>query len=1148
MAAPARDGVCHVFAGIGAGVAAAYWATEDSSHPARAVADSLPAAGQPTLAGIDGRDVTIAWPATTTPGGRSALGDTVVRYAAPSGGAPTPATGGCADTVAGLFCTEQAAPAGTWYYAVTPRIHNWAGAEGARSAAVTVVLPTMTLTAGQIVTDLPGTVAGGTIAHFKASEAVTFHLDSPAGATLGATIATVAAGGSASGFTVDVPASTAEGVHVVVAVGAGGSQATSNSFTVDTAAPDVTIDSVSVALLGPAQASTIVYWHAGTSGSYSVRVGGASCAGGVVVASGTYTAPTQVAATVAAAALTEGANLLRACVTDTSSHTGSATTVVTLDTQGPTGGSVTYADGYSGVASVALTLVTGTDAVGGVAASGHLLQRSTTSLVAGSCTLPFGGFVTVATDPPAAHADTTVLTGNCYQYRYVVIDNAGNATTYGAAAVVRIDTTVPTFGSPALTLTAGANSYVAGTTVFYNPTPGAGFTVTAPNAGDAQSALTKVNFPAAGAGVSGGGDSTGPTYSATYAAAAGATASGPLTVTATNNALLTATTGFTLTTDAQVPTGGGLTVNGGAATSGGSSTYSASGNFTISRTDFTDAGAGLSSSTLTRAGATLAAGACGTFGSPAPIAGSPAQTGLAGGCYQYVLTGTDNVGNAASLTTVVMVDTTAPTTPSLAFTALTNADYASAASTLWIRPIAGGAFTVTASSTDAESGVQPGTAGYTFGSLNAGGGANFANTQTSNANAYTFGASAVAPSSPVTVLATNRAGTASATAGYTVAADTTAPTAPTPTVTASYYTTASVPVTVAAATDAASGVATVSVRRDQTALAAGLCGLFPGTFASTVVLSGGNDTSVSSGFCYQYRLVVTDNVGNQAASGASGIAKVDTTAPTTPTLSFGTFTNAGATGTTVYVRTSQNAGTFTVTVSSADPQSGVSSYAFPTFSTGWTSVTAGASRTYTWAGSNVSPPSGSQTVTVTNGAGLTSTVSFTVVADSTGPTLTDVVMGNGGTLGTIGPGDTITATFSEEMGASKFCPAWANGTVGTLTDLVITVDNQGGHDNISIASTSCPTLNAFTAAASLNTNANYVVTNVVATFNGTVTWNPTARTLTVVFGTLRTGGASLQSGISANKLAKWGPPAGLTDVAGNTLATSVFTSPTASGF
>jgi hypothetical protein len=86
------------------------------------------------------------------------------------------------------------------------------------------------------------------------------------------------------------------------------------------------------------------------------------------------------------------------------------------------------------------------------------------------------------------------------------------------------------------------------------------------------------------------------------------------------------------------------------------------GSFTIgTRTDYNaDSGSGLPVSTLTRAAGTLSANACMSFGAAATIAGAPAQTGLGEGCYLYTLTGTDFAGNAASLSTTVKVDRTAP--------------------------------------------------------------------------------------------------------------------------------------------------------------------------------------------------------------------------------------------------------------------------------------------------------------------------------------------------------------------------------------------------------------------------------------------------------------------------------------------------------
>src|SRR5262249_27094911 len=118
---------------------------------------------------------------------------------------------------------------------------------------------------------------------------------------------------------------------------------------------------------------------------------------------------------------------------------------------------------------------------------------------------------------------------------------------------------------------------------------------------------------------------------------------------------------YNLLADSSVPTGGALTVNGVVASVAGSTSFNKTGSFTIARTDYNaDAGAGLASSVLTRANATLKNCTCCSHGTPATLTGNPAQSGLTGGCYLYTLTGTDNVGNAVSLSTTVKIDTVAP--------------------------------------------------------------------------------------------------------------------------------------------------------------------------------------------------------------------------------------------------------------------------------------------------------------------------------------------------------------------------------------------------------------------------------------------------------------------------------------------------------
>ena len=81
---------------------------------------------------------------------------------------------------------------------------------------------------------------------------------------------------------------------------------------------------------------------------------------------------------------------------------------------------------------------------------------------------------------------------------------------------------------------------------------------------------------------------------------------------------------------------------------------------------------GLRSSTLTREDGTLSADTCSSYSGPATLVGTPAQNGLALGCYRYTLTGIDNVGNTVTVSTVVKVDTTNPTSAADALPAFTG--------------------------------------------------------------------------------------------------------------------------------------------------------------------------------------------------------------------------------------------------------------------------------------------------------------------------------------------------------------------------------------------------------------------------------------------------------------------------------------------
>src|SRR5207244_7405793 len=175
---------------------------------------------------------------------------------------------------------------------------------------------------------------------------------------------------------------------------------------------------------------------------------------------------------------------------------------------------------------------------------------------------------------------------------------------------------------------------------------------------------------------------------------------------------------------------------------------------------------------LTRESATLSSDSCGSFGSATTLAGTPAQSGLATGCYRYRLTGTDNVGNAVSVTTIVKVDTSAPSAPSLSVSNVTGgAYYSGAGTTVFFKPTAAnGSFDLGASSNDGDTGV----AGYQFPAGSALG-TNWSGSGSGASRTYSLTSVATTNGSQH-VTATNGAVGVSANATFTVTADSAAPT------------------------------------------------------------------------------------------------------------------------------------------------------------------------------------------------------------------------------------------------------------------------------------------------------------------------------------------------------------------------------------
>jgi hypothetical protein len=363
---------------------------------------------------------------------------------------------------------------------------------------------------------------------------------------------------------------------------------------------------------------------------------------------------------------------------DVADNFASTTLNFTDDSTGPSGGSVdaTGLGGtgarYSTSTTLNISLAKGTDSGSGLAATGAQLLRasallsSSNGIAAGSCG-SYGGYAQAGSnDPSSPYTDNAaggITTGHCYRYEYVVSDNVGNTTTYTSPDVM-VDTTGPS--APSLSLSsATGNTYISGTTAYINAQAGksGSFQATATST-DNDSGLLKVNFPSPTGFSSGGGDINSSPFQTTYNWSGAVAASGSQTTTAHNNANLTNTNTFTITPDTTAPTGGALTVNGTNATGAGSTSTTTNPGFTIgTRTNYTEgSGSGLASSTLTVQSATLtnnnscgAAGSGGPYTSPTTIVGTTNPAITVGYCYLYTLTGTDNVGNAASVSTLVKV-------------------------------------------------------------------------------------------------------------------------------------------------------------------------------------------------------------------------------------------------------------------------------------------------------------------------------------------------------------------------------------------------------------------------------------------------------------------------------------------------------------
>ncbi|HVP75536.1 MAG TPA: invasin domain 3-containing protein, partial [Gaiellaceae bacterium] len=662
--------------------------------------------------------------------------------------------------------------------------------------------------------------------------------------------------------------------------------------------------------------------------------------------------------------------------TDAAGNSSSATTLtLALDNTVPTGGSISV-PAYSGTS---VTITTGNYSDGGSGIASNVITRSNGQSPVGGVCPAVGTFTgsTVVSSP-----DSGVVDGQCYVYTLTGTDNVGNSVSV-ASSTVLVDATAP---SDSFSIVSASGAYKAGASIFYNGNSAGSFTLRDTETDGASGPASATFGAMSAAGFTTHNAETvstppGGPYDSTAIQWTSSSASPTIAAHGTDAAgnSSTATT-FNLLPDNNAPTGGSVAVPA----------YVTSLSVTITSSSYSDAGSGIASNVVTRSNAQPpAAGVCPASGYTGSTVVSSPDTGVANGqCYVYTLTGTDNVGNTASVTSSpVLVDTTAPA-DAISITGATGA-YKSG-TTVYYKGNAAGSFKLQDNVTDGISGP----ASATFGALTGGSGFSTHNSETVStpaggpydATAISWSSASGSPTIPVH--STDAAGNSSGNTTLTLTNDTTAPTGGSISV-PSYAAAISVAITSSNYSDGGSGIASnVMTRSNAQAPVAGVCPASGYTGANAV---SSPDLTVADGECYVYTLTGTDNVGNTAAVASSPVL-VDVTAPADSIAVTGVSGGVHQSGTTVYYNGGA-AGSFTLEDTVGDGASGPASATFGTL----TGLTGASHTTETVSGSSPydstaiswssASGSGSLPVHSTDAAGNSSSdTTLTLTNDTTAPT------------------------------------------------------------------------------------------------------------------------------------------------------------------
>ena len=853
----------------------------------------------------------------------------------------------------------------------------------------------------------------------------------------------------------------------------------------------------------------------------------------------------------AAALPADGPFTVRVVATDGAapSNATAASRTFAYDNTAPTGGSISYTNGYAAATSVSIAVADGADAGSGVNATATQIQRSSAALSAGACGT-FGSFANVGpVDPASPFLDPTLASGNCYRYQYLVPDTAGNTATYSSASITRVDTVAP---ANSLTLSGTATAFLNGTTLYYD-SGAAGSLAIVDAVSDAASGPASATFPAiAASGWTHGAETVSTPAGGPYQSSAftwSATPNNPTgyAVTGTDAAGRQASTSLTFVADNTAPASGSVAYTNG---------YVTSPSVAVTLVNGTDAGSGIkvSATQVQRQAATLSGGSCGSFGSFANVGPSGPSSPFAdttvttGNCYRYRYLVPDNVGNTVTYTSssVARVDTTPPVH---VLTLGSSTAASMSGSTIFFKGNGAGSFTIDDDVTDTGSGPASvafpaiGTTGWTHNNQTDTSGPPYTSTSFSwTAN----------PSNPTgySVTAADAAGNQSP-APLTFTSDVTAPAGGSVSYTDGYVTTTSVAVTVGDGTDAGSGVNAggTLLQRATASLAGGTCGGFGGFTTRATNPASPFADSTTSGTCYKYQYVVADNVGNSVTYTSASVAKVDATVPTGSVTA--PANNGFVTGSAV-----------AVTSSSADVASGVLSAQFQTSPSGagtWTNLGAADTASpysVTW-NTTSGFPNGAydlRVVTTDNAGNVANSATVTVEVQNGAPAPTNVQLVSGGTTsGRIDQGDTIVVTYSQSLHVNSLCSAWpaagdgADQSITGNSQVTVTVTDGGAsNDSLTVSSSTCSFQFGTIALGSTG-----YATGGNLTFNGsssgtksTITWDQSARTLTILLG--QKSGSGTQGTVTA-AAATYTPDPDITSAVGTPI-TGTFTTANAKQF